>query len=140
MDLWTGGLKDRLLKLTKEYGVEEKVYFPGYVENIHEVMVNSAVFALTSDYEGVSNSMIEALAIGIPTVCTDCRLGGARRFINNENGILIPVNDDRALCNALCEIVEKLQLAEKMSNNSVKIRKRLDLDRITLKWKLVISL
>ena len=46
-------------------------------------MRDAACFVISSDYEGISNSMIEALAIGIPVVATDCPVGGARMYIKD---------------------------------------------------------
>ena len=63
------------------------------------------MFVLSSDYVGISNSMIEALAIGVPVISTDCPVGGSRMYIDNkESGLLVPVKDKEALVTAMKKI------------------------------------
>jgi len=130
-----GPLKEKLLEIAKDYQIEDKVHLPGYANNIHEIMAHSAVFALTSDFEGLSNSMLEALAIGVPTVCTDCPPGGASLYIKDHvNGMLIPVGDEAALAKALCELADSKQLQRSMSMESRIIRKTLSEDVVIDAW------
>jgi len=131
-----GELKEDLKLFAKERGVEDSVFFPGYASNIHEIMANSAVFALTSDYEGLSNSMLEALAIGVPTVCTDCPPGGAALYIEDGvSGMLVPVGDAEALEEKLCRMADDPDLCRKMSRNAQKIREKLDVDKVLSQWE-----
>ncbi|MBO7387139.1 MAG: glycosyltransferase, partial [Lachnospiraceae bacterium] len=90
-----GGLKDSLVAQATELGVADKIAFPGHVTDIHDRMTKAGIYVSSSDFEGISNSMLEAMAVGIPVVCTDCPVGGARMFINDGvNGYLVPVGDD----------------------------------------------
>ena len=52
---------------------------------IDQAVLDAAMFVLTSDFEGMSNSMLEAMAIGLPCVCTDCDGGGAREIIKQRS-------------------------------------------------------
>jgi len=134
-----GELKEELKAFAGSCGVAEHVFFPGYARNIHEIMARSGIFALTSDYEGLSNSMLEALAIGVPTVCTDCPPGGAKLYIEDGvSGMLVPVGDTEALTEKLCHMAEDPALCEKMSENSRKIREELDVDRVLSQWESVL--
>lgn len=135
-----GELKEAMKELARELDAEEAVIFPGYARNIHEIMANSGIFALTSDYEGLSNSMLEALAIGIPTVCTDCPPGGAAMYIEDGiSGMLVPVGDTKALTEKLCRMADDPVLCQKMSENSRKIREELDVDRVLAQWEAVLG-
>lgn len=126
---------NELQKLAKDLGVGESVCFPGHVDDIHKRMSECAMYLSTSDYEGLSNSMIEALAIGVPSICTDCPVGGARMFIKNEiNGILVPVGDYLACFKAMVKIVENEDFANQLSTNSVKIESILNHKVIGSKW------
>ena len=70
-------------------------------------------FVSSSDFEGMSNSMLEAMAIGLPTICTDCPSGGAREIIqHHENGILVPIKNIDALCSAMTEVADNPELME----------------------------
>jgi len=126
----------RELKLPrKKLNLEEKVKFPGYVDNLMERIKNASIYVSSSDFEGISNSMLEALAMGIPSICTDCPVGGAAMVIeNNKNGILIPVGDVKALSGAMLKIIEDKEFANLLSTEAVKVRKKYDVSKICKKW------
>lgn len=129
-------LQDHCLRI----GIESSVEFPGYSNNVHREIAKASVFVLTSDFEGVSNSMLEALAIGVPTICTDCPPGGAAMYISNDvNGILIPVGDVEALTMALTKLADNSEICIKLSNESVKIRNQLETGVIYKQWKTVVE-
>ena len=97
-----GTIKQELLDYIKKKHLSDKIKLFGFKKNIHEVIIKSAMFVSSSDYEGISNSMLEALAIGLPTICTDCPVGGASLAISSgKNGILVPIKDKEALANAM---------------------------------------
>lgn len=108
--------------------------------DVHSVIRDCAMFVSSSDFEGLSNSMIEAMAIGLPCVCTDCLGGGAREVITNgKNGLLVPMNDVTALANAMKKMAEDSELSEKCSQNAAKIRDKLSAETIAGKWLDVIE-
>lgn len=130
---------EELTNLAKALGVGESVLFPGHVSDIHDRMSECAMYLSTSDYEGISNSMIEAMAIGAPTICTDCPVGGARMFIRSGvNGILVSVNSIRDVKNAMSQIADDKCLSEHLSFESIKIRSELDTNIICEKWSKLI--
>lgn len=130
-----GPLLDELIKYADELCVSDYVEFPGHSNNIHRVMAEASIFALTSNYEGLSNSMLEALAIGVPTICTDCPPGGAAEYIEDGvNGMLVSINNDVELTNKLSLIAEDDELANVLSQNSVGIRNILSCDKIMEQW------
>ena len=84
--------------------------------------------------------MLEAMAIGLPTICTDCPAGGARAIIkDHENGVLVPVNDAEAMCKAMCEVADNPELAEKLSINGTKLKEDLAVDKIVNQWMEIIN-
>lgn len=130
-----GELEEQLKRLTKELGLEKRVFFPGFTNDIHNIIRKSTMYVSSSNYEGISNSMLEALAMGVPCVCTDCPVGGTRMIIKNmKNGILIPVNDDEALYKGMKTIITNRTLAYKMSENAYNIRKLLPIEKIAKSW------
>ena len=93
------------------------------------------MYVSSSDYEGISNSMLEAMAIGMPVVCTDCPIGGAKATIKDgENGLLVPIKDADALYMGMKKVIEDKALADKLSHNAAKLRDELSLDKITDRW------
>ena len=108
--------------------------------NVHECIKDYAMFVSSSDFEGMSNSMLEAMAIGLPVVCTDCPAGGARAVIKDGvNGLLTPVGDSNSLYLAMKKIAENPEFAKQLSENSVKIRDEQSVDKIIMKWMELIN-
>jgi len=130
-----GTLKKYLLKYINEARMNEIIRIKKFTNNIHELIIDSACYISTSNYEGLSNSMLEAMAIGMPVVCTDCKGGGAREFIvNYNNGILIAIDDIKALAEALEYIVLNPIEAQKMGERAIEIKKILASEKIYEEW------
>ena len=121
-----GGLKQALLKKIDALNLVSCAAIHDFDLDVHERIKDAAMFVSSSDREGISNSMLEAMAIGLPCVCTDCAGGGARMMIEDHvNGLLVPMKDVNALYLAMKEVVENPELAQTMSRNAVKIKDRL---------------
>lgn len=75
--------------------------------------------------------MVEALALGLPVIATDCPIGGCRMYIEPEvNGLLVPVGDAKALADAMCRLAGNQELAERMSRNAAKVRTEYSIGKI----------
>jgi glycosyltransferase involved in cell wall biosynthesis len=121
--------------------VEGYVKFPGYVDDVNFKMRKAAMYISTSNFEGISNSMLEALAMGIPTICTNCPVGGAAMLIeNHESGILIPVGDEVALYRNMLKIAENEEFANHISDNAVEICKKYSVEKVTALWMGLLNL
>ncbi len=126
-----GELESTLKKQAAALGIDGSVFFRGFSDNVQEEIRDSAMFVLSSDYEGISNSMIEALSIGVPVISTDCPVGGSRTYIvDGENGLLTPVGDAQALATAMRRIAEDPDFARMLSANGVKIKEKYSLSKI----------
>lgn len=124
-----------LVEFTKKLGIADRVVFKGFVQNIHAKIINASLFVSSSNYEGISNSMLEALAMGVPTISTDCPIGGARMVIKNAyNGILVPVNNADSLAKAMKEVLSNNSLSERLSFNGTKLKYEFSVDSISRKW------
>ena len=122
-------------QLIKELGLTGCVDFMPFSEDVHSDIIKDAVYVNSSDYEGMSNAMLEAMAIGMPVVCTDCPIGGAATVIKNDyNGLLVPVNDSDKLAEAIKKVLGDSELSMKISKNASLIKEELSLENITLKW------
>ena len=115
--------------------LKESVKLEPFMKNVHEAVIKDCMYVNSSDYEGISNAMLEAMAIGMPVVCTDCPIGGAKATITDgENGLLVPIQNAEALASAMNRMIEDNELADKLSHNASQIREELSLDKITEKW------
>ncbi|MCM1134064.1 MAG: glycosyltransferase [Clostridium sp.] len=126
-----GELEEELRRQVHVLQIEDKVVFRGFSSRVKEEIWDSAMFVLSSDYEGISNSMIEALAMGLPVISTDCPVGGSRAYIeNNVSGILTPVGDKEALAAAMRKVAGEPEFAKKLSENGAKIKETYGLAQI----------
>lgn len=145
-DDWTleiygdGSEREALLALASELGIADKVaLYPGCTD-VHERVLDAGMFVLPSDYEGLSNSMLEAMAIGMPVICTDCPCGGARMVIRDgENGLLIPVGGERELAAAMARLADEDGLADRLGVAAADVRGRLSAGAIAMQWGKVIE-
>lgn len=108
---------------------------PGRTSNWQDKAKDAKMFVLSSDFEGMPNALIEAMATGIPSISTDCPSGGSRELIeNNVNGILIPVGDKDAMVDAMCKLADDEEFADMLSQNGVKLQENLNSEVICKKW------
>ena len=115
--------------------LKDAVRLESFTANVHEAIIRDAMYVNSSDYEGISNAMLEAMAIGMPVVCTDCPIGGAKATITDGvNGLLVPIQDADALARAINRVIEEDGLLDKLSNNACKLKDELSLDKITDQW------
>lgn len=128
-----GPERDSLELLIKEKNLEDSVFLKGQVDNIFEEIADSKVFVLSSNYEGMPNALIEAMCLGLPVISTN--VSGASDLIeNNINGIIIDVNSEEQLTNAMFKMLEDTQFRNDCASNAVSIAKRLDSDVICNQW------
>lgn len=131
----SGNTEMDLKQLVQSLGLEDKILFMGFSTKLHEEIKNSAIYVCSSDYEGISNSVLEALAMGIPTISTDCPIGGSAELIENGiNGVLIPVGDQKALAIAMLKIADDRDFQNKLSLNAFEIRKKYPINKISDMW------
>ena len=131
-----GSERENLLNYIVSKGLVNVISIKPFCKDVHQKVMKATIFALPSNYEGLSNSMIEAMALGIPTVVTDCPCGGARMVIeNNKNGIMVAVDDPKAMYEAFKKIIVSPKFAKELSNNGVKIRDKLNCKKIAKQRK-----
>ena len=92
--------------LAERLGVGADVELPGFVANPYAWMARSALFALSSAYEGFGNVLVEAMACGCPVVSTDCPSGPAEILAGGRHGPLVPVGDAEALAAAMARVLD----------------------------------
>lgn len=127
--------KDHLTKKINALGMNKMIHILPSQDNIHEIIKDYSMYVSSSDHEGLSNSMLEAMALGLPVICTDCPSGGAAFVIENyRNGILVPVGDVEKMAEAICYMIENPKKAQEMANQAVKIKERFNEDAICDKW------
>lgn len=131
-----GEEKDKLSLLISELGLENRIILKGYSKNVIEKVARAKIFVLSSDFEGLSNSVIEAMCVGTACVVTDSPTYGNRDLIiNGENGFLVDVGDDDALAKRILKLAVDEDLNAKVSQNAKEMYFRVNCDQIIKEWE-----
>lgn len=137
LKLYGGGpLLNKYKKQAAELNILEKIEFPGYVKSVPEAIRKDGIFVLSSLSEGIPNSLIEAMSVGIPCISTDCTPGGPNFLMKNgERGLLIPVKNVEAMTEAICKLIIDKQLASHYGIKAKEVINELEESRISKMWE-----
>ena len=128
-------LKEKILQRREKARLDERVIVFGKTNQIEKKLAHSALYVLSSDYEGMPNALMEAMAVGVPAISTDCPCGGPRSLIENPNqGLLVECNNTEQLANAMRQVLSNEKLQEDMSKAERDRAKLFSSVRILKKW------
>lgn len=124
-----------MMRLTKNLGISDKVEFKGKVNNPAQYIATSKCFVMSSDFEGISNALLEAMSIGLPVITTDTSPGGARFLIENGvNGFIVNRGDASMLAEKLIYLFQNPLVADSIGNKARGVLKRFKPNLIKEKW------
>lgn len=130
-----GPERDYLETYAKDKLNDTSFDLPGRINNLPEMINKASVFVLSSDYEGVPNVVIEAMAMGVPCVSTDCAPGGAAELIDDGvNGFIVPVGDVDMMSKRIAELVENKDLANEFSSRSLRVKTIYESKNVCDRW------
>ncbi len=130
-----GQLREELEKQISAQGMQESIFLMGFTNKLLNRIKDCSLYVLSSDYEGVSNSLMEAMAVGLPVIATDCPIGGSAMCIENGvNGLLIPINNEQALTEAMEHLIKNQDKLLQISEAAVGIRDRFSVDKVSAMW------
>ena len=134
---WGDGSDEAAMQaLAAALGIADNVIFAGVTRQVLQDISRCEIYAITSDYEGIPNTLIEAMSIGMPCVATDCSPGGARLLLQNgEDGILGPCGDVDAIAAGILALIEDKALASDYGNKAKGITQRFSYDIIMENWE-----
>ena len=131
-----GPLEEKLKAYAHSKSCGKQIQFCGYADNMHQQLVNTTIFVMSSDYEGMPNALMEAMALGVPCISTDCPCGGPRYLIEDHfNGLLVSVNDVCGLANAMDELLGDDKLRHSIGSNARLIVNTLNPSKIYAVWQ-----
>ena len=130
------GTKEKLEKIIKDHQAEDYIKLMGACDDLEKELPKAAVYAFSSDYEGMPNALLEAMVLGMPCVATDCPCGGPATVMTHEkDGLLIPVGDEDAMTEGICRLIENRELAEQLGANARKLGDRINGPAILREWQ-----
>ena len=128
--------KEALESYVKNSPYKERIFLPGAVSDVKKRIQKSKIFVLSSNTEGMPNCLLEAMALGIPSISTDCPCGGPRMLMEGkENGILVPVGDAETMAKAMKQLLTDEELWKKYSENAYRLTEELHPDKVNREWE-----
>ncbi|WP_243140634.1 glycosyltransferase family 4 protein [Pelistega ratti] len=133
--LGEGGQRQALEDQIQQLGLENKVSLPGRVGNLKDWYEQADMFVLSSRYEGLSNSLQEAMASGLCVVSFDCDTGPREVIREGIDGVLVrPVSDSKALAESLNQLMRDENLRHYYASNAPEVIHRFSAQEISEKW------
>ena len=130
-----GVFAEELQLYIDNHKLRERVSLKGFSNNIYAVMNRAALYVSSSDFEGMSNTMLEAMAMGVPTIATDCPIGGAKAVIQDgKNGILVPVGDVKHMAAAIEKLLSNPEECKELSTEAKKVRVNMSIQKVCDDW------
>ncbi len=115
--LGDGPLRSALEKQVEELGLKEAIEFAGIISNVEWHLNESNLFLLTSDFEGLPLSVLEAMSCGLPVIAT--RAGGTVDILPPDAGILVDCGDQIGIVQALNQLADHTDLRQSMSEAAI---------------------
>ena len=135
-----GPYRPELEELIESKKLKDRVFLPGDSKHVEQDIADALIYVLPSDTEGLPNALMEAMALGLPVISTDCPCGGPKSIISNDiNGILIPVNDKKMMTESIKRLLDDSTIRSRLGKEARNILKTNELGRIVEKWKELIN-
>lgn len=129
-----GEIREDLDAYILSKNLQDKVILKGRSNSLEQILPKADIFVMSSNYEGMSNALIEAMYVGVPVVTTN--VSGTKELIDNgKNGFIVPLKNERALTAALITLVENSALRESFAKEAVEIIKWVNVPTIIDKWQ-----
>ena len=129
-----GELKDKLLEMIHQNGLEKQVHLMGQVDNLYSVYKQYAFMVMTSRYEGFPMSLIEGAANQLPLVSFDIPTGPNEIIVDGVNGFLVDHNSDRMMIDRIEQLINQAECRVEMSRNVMQLVDVFSMERILAQW------
>ncbi|EOU1472104.1 glycosyltransferase [Clostridium perfringens] len=134
-----GILRQDLQNLINNYELEKSITLCGNVEDLHKRISGARIFVLTSEFEGQSNALLEAMMLGIPCISTN--YSGADEIIsNNVNGLLVEKGNIKELESAIILLLTNEELRKVIIKNGIETAKKYKKEIVLKQWEEVINI
>jgi GalNAc-alpha-(1->4)-GalNAc-alpha-(1->3)-diNAcBac-PP-undecaprenol alpha-1,4-N-acetyl-D-galactosaminyltransferase len=134
-----GGEQKKIEQAVSALDIASQVHFLGNQTDVFSYLSKASIFAMTSRVEGYPNALLEAMAIGLPVVSTDCDFGPSEMIEEGQNGFIIPMDDVNLFSEKLLVLMQNESLLQQMGQNACKIKETHSLSEIMKQWNLIIE-
>ena len=133
-----GQLRGSLQRQIDETGLKEKIYLHGNVSDLHHKIATADIFVMTSEFEGLSNALLEAMMLGVPCITTDYP-GADEAILDGENGLVVPRGNTDKLAEAIIKILLDDKLRAQLSQNALAESEKYKKENVLKLWDNVIE-
>lgn len=130
-----GREREAIERLIIENGLKGEVILKGTCPDAIRKISDASFYILTSAYEGMPNTLMEAMAIGMPCISTDCEYGPAELIEDGVNGLLAPVGDAEAISKAMGRMADDKEFAMKCGKNAKEILKTNSVEAVCARFR-----
>lgn len=137
--LGEGEDREMLEKKTKEKGLDNQLLFPGNVSNIDEYYAKAAMFVMTSRFEGLPMTLLEAKVHRLPIISFDCKTGPSELIEHGVNGYIVEVENIHKISDMILQLMNNQKNREEFSNNALNNMDRFNLNNLVGAWKVLLE-
>lgn len=132
-----GEMELQLRQLIKMLGLDSVVQLKGWTNNVVDELRNADMFLLSSRYEGMPNALMEAMAVGLPCISTDCDTGPSELITHGENGFLVSVGDIHEMAMRINEVIDMEKAKREQMGRSAHefIKRNMNIDKVANMWQ-----
>jgi GalNAc-alpha-(1->4)-GalNAc-alpha-(1->3)-diNAcBac-PP-undecaprenol alpha-1,4-N-acetyl-D-galactosaminyltransferase len=134
-----GGEQKKIEQDVETLGISAQVQFLGNQTDVFHYLSKASIFAMTSRVEGYPNALLEAMAMGLAAVSTDCDFGPAEIIEDGQNGFIVPLDDTAFFAEKLLLLMQNEPLRREMGQKASKIKETHDLSEVMRQWNLLIE-
>lgn len=137
--LGEGEEREALELQASRLNIKAAVEFVGVVKDHEAYMRSAQIYVLPSRYEGFPNSLLEAMAMGLAVIATDCPTGPADIVAHNVNGLLVPPGNVGALTEAMDRLMSEADQRRRLAERAIEVRTQFSFEKILVCWDRLLS-
>lgn len=120
-------------------GLGQRVFLPGSVGNVGDWYARASLYAMSSHFEGFPNTLVEAMAYGVPAVSFDCDTGPRDIIRHGIDGVLVAPGDVEGMASALDTLMRDSRVRARFAQRAVDARERFSMEKISRMWETVFT-
>lgn len=134
-----GSVRDELEKLITELNLNNRVFLKGVTNDVNSVLQQSSIFVVSSEYEGFSIALIEAMSNGIACISYDCPTGPGEILTNDYDGILVENQNEPEMAIAMEELINNPTKRNTLGKNAKESVKKYDIKQVSNQWEVLLE-